>query len=277
VVAALFYNKALFKRLGLPKPETYDELKRVIARFRAEGIIPLAFGNDEPWIGGMLAGLIIQRIGGTHLLSEVNDGTVPWNHPDFIKAGRVIQELGALGAFPEKPNTIGYTTMVDMFSNGKAAMMVMGSWFIQNLIDADSMPEETFGVMPFPTFPGGKGEPAMWMGQTDMNLVISSRCRDKALALSFVRQFSQPDCQSDLVLKTGSIPVGKIAIERMDIQPVLASLIMQLETMKGMFLFPDIHLGPEVGPAYNHAIHSVVAGREPNLVFSTLEADVHSR
>jgi len=270
-VAVLFYNKAIFKQLGLEEPSTYRELKNVIKHLRKAGITPLAFGNNEPWVGGMLAGQIVQRLGGESLFIDVKNKTVPWTHPAFLKAGKIIQEMDNLGAFPEAPNTIGYQDTIEMFYSGKAGMMLMGSWFIQYLTSQHSMAEDTIGVMAFPRFDDGTGSTSVWMGQTDMNLAISATCTQKDLAVAFAKWVTSPPCQRDLMLTAGLIPVTNIPVNDKQIRPELLSLIKLQMDMTSLFLFPDISLGGLAGQAFNNSIRKILDGEDPQNVFQTLE------
>ena len=44
----LFYNKALFRKAGIAAPpKTYKELLAQCAKFKAKGILPLAYGDRD--------------------------------------------------------------------------------------------------------------------------------------------------------------------------------------------------------------------------------------
>lgn len=271
-VAALFYNKEIFNRLGLKPPKTYDELKHTIKTLRASGVLPMALGNKDPWVGGMLAGQIIQRLDHRPLLAEVKSGKRSWDDPSFIKAGGIIQELNRLEAFPKGFNAIDYQGTIELFAQGRAAMMLMGSWFFQNLFTTSPLPEGSIGVIPFPVFKQSPGSPDAWMGQTDMNLAISSRCREKDAAIQFLTFITSLPSQEKLFKHTGVLPVTRISMDNGQFRPEIVSLMQQLRTMKSMSLFPDIHLGGVEGQEFNEAIKAILEGRDPATVFKHMSA-----
>ncbi len=45
----VYYNKALFAEKGLTVPTTYAEFQALVETLKADGIIPVAFGNRDRW------------------------------------------------------------------------------------------------------------------------------------------------------------------------------------------------------------------------------------
>ena len=45
----VYYNRDLFKKLGLEVPKTYAEFKAVAEKVKEAGLIPIAFGNKDKW------------------------------------------------------------------------------------------------------------------------------------------------------------------------------------------------------------------------------------
>ena len=83
---ALFYNKALFKKAGVaPPPTTYNELLADCAKFKAKGIIPLAYGDrdgysTDNWVTYDYASYMAPGD-----ISKVNDGKLKYTDPKLVK------------------------------------------------------------------------------------------------------------------------------------------------------------------------------------------------
>lgn len=278
VTAVLFYNKDIFSRLGLEKPSTYVDLKKVIIKLRSAGITPIAFGNKDPWMGGMLAGQIAQRLGGKDLFTKIISNDVSWTHPVFIRSGEILQELVETGAFPEAPNTVGYTETVDMFYHGNAAMMLLGSWTLQHLVATNSLPENTIGVMNFPSFESGTGSMQTWMGQSDMNLGINIKTNNKKDAVAFLKWITSERYQRDMIHQAGLLPATKVLPDKSRyIRPELLSVIELQKEMEATYPFPDIELGGDIGQQFIDGIKKIFAGGDPKIIFTQLQENVGSK
>ncbi len=271
VVAVLFYNRQIFEQFSLAPPTTQNELMSAIEIFRSNQITPMAFGNKEPWVGGMLAGQLIQRLGGRHLLQDINAGRHPWTHAAVIKAADVIQQLVSLGAFPERPNMIDYQSTIDMFQDGQAAMMLMGSWYIQYFLERSDASTFQLGMAPFPALAGGVGSVDEWMGQTDMNLAISAQCKDKQTAFELVQWITSALYQKHLIMKAGLLPATNVQVDAASLPKETLALQQRLQDMRSLFIFPDIGLGGVAGQEFNLSIQKLFAGHKSIETFEQLQ------
>ncbi|WP_252891736.1 ABC transporter substrate-binding protein [Thermoclostridium stercorarium] len=186
-VVCLFYNKEIFDRLNLKVPETYSELKEVIRVLNENGIIPFALGNKAPWVGAMYSEIIANRIGGGEPFKKVYEGTGTWLDPSFIRAGEIMYELAQMNAFPEGFNALDNDPAQELFKEEKAAMLVMGSWAIQQLTNDESPVKDKVDVAKFPIIENGKGSINSWLGQPDQSFAISANCKDKKAAVEFLK------------------------------------------------------------------------------------------
>lgn len=270
--AGLFYNKDIFERYGLKPPATYDELKLVVAALTAEGVIPFAFGAKEPWTAALFSELVANRIGGSEPFDRIMDGEGSWEDPSFVSSGYAMQELAGMGAFPADFLELDYVEMTSLFKQGKAAMMVMGSWLIGSTLEADSRVRGKIGVVKFPAFPGGKGDIDTWLVQPDYNFAISASADDPAAAVQFLKMWSEPEIQARIVKETGKIPAARSDIGQADMPELTAELDRLMQDMKDMFIYYDVGLGNDLGESYNTTIQSILAGKKPEEAFAELQA-----
>ncbi|MEK0315690.1 ABC transporter substrate-binding protein [Cohnella sp. 56] len=149
-----FYNKKVFNDLGLQVPTTWDDFVKVLEQIKAAGIDPIMFGGKDQWPVNMI-------------LDELEAGIVRSQDKDFYLKMRteetkfdpawveVYQKLGVLGKFFIK-NAVGldYGQAPGLFAQGKAAIMIDGSWSLAQIEDAK--PEFEVGAFLLP----GSNDPA---------------------------------------------------------------------------------------------------------------------
>ncbi|MCI1209838.1 MAG: extracellular solute-binding protein [Treponema sp.] len=130
LVTGFWYNKALFKKYGIPEPvngTTYDELLSMVKKFRANGIVPVEQGAKDPYsVWGFLIG--IARYGYFNRIDAILAKTDSFTNPDFEKYFEKLYELGKNGAFPENTATMNYFQAKQDFIIGKGALFDSGMW-----------------------------------------------------------------------------------------------------------------------------------------------------
>jgi raffinose/stachyose/melibiose transport system substrate-binding protein len=122
----LFINSNLFEKYDVKVPENYDELVKAIKTFKKNKIIPIAY-NSKPE-GSYLYQNIAMSLGGKEIENPIKNGKVC---DSYIQAMYIMRDLFKMGAFPPANDcfTMDSNTRDDLFLNGKAAMIVQGSWF----------------------------------------------------------------------------------------------------------------------------------------------------
>jgi ABC-type glycerol-3-phosphate transport system substrate-binding protein len=151
----VYYNRKIFKDLGLSVPKTQADLADVIAKLTAAKIVPFATHMVDTW-----------SIGNVTMQFAVNDvfkKNATWG--DDFRAGKVSFATDPDYKACYEYNKLIYdnTWMDETFSleqtacdarmvSGEAAMKVSGSWSIQNFLDID--PNFDFGIFPFPNQTG---------------------------------------------------------------------------------------------------------------------------
>ncbi len=127
-----FYNKKLFKKAGIAKvPTDWSQLYADAKLLKAKGIQPLVYGNGGqaistefyPWYD--MSYLMI----GAHSLANwkgLYDGSIPWTSSSNVaqlKRWATLQKDGYTNA-----DVLTNTANIQQFEQGKAAMLVDGTW-----------------------------------------------------------------------------------------------------------------------------------------------------
>ena len=153
--ADIFYNKTIFKELGLEVPKTIDELETVCETLKANGYIPFSLANASKWTGSMYYMYLVARHSGNAefdaAYTQENGGT--FTSPAFIWAAEKIQDWVKKGYFPEGVNSLTADDNQDraLLYDGSAAMMLHGAWQVSGIkADSEEWYNENLGVFRFP-------------------------------------------------------------------------------------------------------------------------------
>lgn len=89
--------------------------------------------------------------------------------------------------------------------SGQAAMMVMSNSFVNNWRQESPDFEKKVGVIPFPTVPGGKGDPSDVNAVTAPVWSVSSKTKYPDLAVDLVKELTSTETAQEYANKTGSV------------------------------------------------------------------------
>lgn len=210
VAAMIFYNKDLFDKNGWTVPKTISELETLADKMLAKGIKPFALANKTKWTGSMYYMYLVDRIGGREVFdnaaNRVNGGS--FANETFIKAGKKIVEWVDKGYFNEGFNGLDEDTGQSrtLMYTEKAAMQLIGSWFLSTVNGENPDFIKKIDAFPFPVFEGGKGDPKSVVGTIGDNFYsVSKTSKDPEAAFKLITYFLDEQGVKDK-LKSGSIP-----------------------------------------------------------------------
>ncbi len=204
----VFYNKAIFAKYHLSPPATWNQFLTVANTLKSHGVTPMYLGLGA--VGPVYLQFIYYETiisdwyphaPGGNLARDLENGTVKWTSPYFTQAmnreKQVAQYL--------EPNYTGvnWQSMPGAFANGKAAMLVDGSWDMALVHQAN--PSTQVGFFPLPA----SNNPADNQSEYGDNLTISvlNKAPNKAAAMKWMAFFSQPGIYQQYADMTGVSPV----------------------------------------------------------------------
>lgn len=162
----IYYNKDVFEANGWSYPTNAAELEEICKKCQAAGIVPMSFGNSN-YQGAVdwLYSTFLSCYAGPDTIKAALKGEKKWDDPLIKGAIQMMVDYWQKGYLGEKMSqAISNDDMVAMFADGKAAMMIDGTWATQTLLntypncnwDIDVMPELREGVgRVFPLATGG--------------------------------------------------------------------------------------------------------------------------
>jgi len=252
----LYYNKAIFNRLGLKVPTTSSELIAVADKLLANKIIPFALGNKSQWPGAQHFVLLSMRIGGADIFQRAIDKKTSFKDPAFIKAGEMLQDMVKRGYFPVGVNGINYDTGGSrmMFYTEQCAMILQTSGFMSACKSENpDFYNNKLGIALYPAIDGGIGKATdILSGENAFSVSASSK--HKAMAAKLVGFLSTDEqFQKDLVAggTLGAMP----GIPTDD--PILKAAMDQLKNATYLQNFVDQTLSPELASVHKSTVQAL--------------------
>ncbi|MGH7995325.1 MAG: extracellular solute-binding protein [Opitutaceae bacterium] len=183
----IFYNRALFRAHGWTVPRTWKDFFTLCGRIRAAGLAPVSL----PGLSWLYANAFFRaayfNLAGPKGWDALN-ALVPGTRTDsrFVRAAAVEQRVTTRCAQRGWEGE-DHTGAELAFLQGRAAMTVSGSWFVNEM--AGKLPADfELGAMNFPVFPDGVADPGAIQVSTDSFFVFrTGHPGRERLTLEFLR------------------------------------------------------------------------------------------
>ena len=199
----VFYNKKIFAQYHLSPPTTYTQFLTVLKTLKSHGVTPmwLGLGAVGPvylqFLYYNLIDSVWQPTVSGNLATDLENGSVKWTSPAFTQA---MTEEKALAQYLE-PGYQGeaWQGMPGAFADGKAAMLLDGSWDLASVQAANKSTQ--VGFFPLPgsnTAADNKSEL-----QNDLTFSVLNGSPHKALAMKWLAFFSKSNIYKQYVDTTG--------------------------------------------------------------------------
>lgn len=186
----LFYNKALFDQYELEEPTSWENILKANEVFAANDIVTLSMSLSMPYI--TTENFLMGAAGKENHRNYFDDS--------WAIAIDCIAELYQKGGLPKDTFTISEDDVRLLFSEGKAAMMINGSWCTESLQDNPDM-----RIISMPTLPGGTGGEncaiAGFSSGWHMTKAASERSGE---TLKFLKYLTSPETMAKFIAYGGS-------------------------------------------------------------------------
>lgn len=211
--APVYYNKQIYKDLGLEVPKTLAELEENCDKIKEAGITPFALANSSQWPGALTFIWLSLRYGGKeeflNAYNRENGGT--FEDESFIKAGHKIQEWVEKGYYPDGYNAMNFDTGASrmLFYGGSAAHIIQTNGMFANCTsEAPDFYENNLGIFNFPVAEDGKGNEKEILGGGN-GWSITSACEHPEEAFALIRYLSDKEFSQDNVDNAGVVTGAK--------------------------------------------------------------------
>jgi raffinose/stachyose/melibiose transport system substrate-binding protein len=250
---ALFYNKALFRKAGVARPpRTYAELLADCVKFKAKGIIPLAYGDrdgysTDNWVTYDYASYMAPGD-----IAKVNSGKMKYADPKLVKPLAQLVKFKQRGCVNADASTHENNDANSYFTSRKAAMVQMFPFVIKAFEQALG---KDLGVARLP-------QPGRSAANSFHNWVIPKNANNKSGAWEFIKLAVDNRGASELATKVGALPTNKAASAQ--IKDPLTKLFLQTAAKPQVPLLDSI-VPLKVALLYYQQLQAAFAGKTTPL------------
>ncbi|HTR93688.1 MAG TPA: extracellular solute-binding protein [Trebonia sp.] len=258
-----YYSKDLFKQAGITStPTTIPELEADVAKLKAIGVAPIAVGAKDAWPAAHWYYNFALR---ECSQATMNTAATSLKFTDtcWTKAGNDLEAFLKVNPFQTGFLTtaaqVGAGSSAGLIANHKAGMELMGAWDPGTIasLTPNQKPLPDLGWFPFPSVPGGAGDPSAMMGGIDGYSVSPNAPKEAFEFLEFLLTTPEQKAYSTAFI---TLPVNKAA-QSVVTDSVSVSALQALNKAGYTMQFLDTQYGQNVGNALNAAVVNLMAGK----------------
>jgi len=206
-----FVNVSLFEKYNLELPTDWESLATAVKTFNENGVTPFALALGH--IPHFFIEHMFLSAGGVEALQE-RPGEGDEVPESWIKGLGILKELYEMGAFPKDTNSTTEEAVKLQFNEGKAAMLVSGTWHPGSIPVEDAtgqlVTQDQVIVMPFPSYPGSTGTPGI-VGGWNGGFYISKAAWDDPDKRDYVVKLVQAHTSSEAISKYTGKDTGGVS------------------------------------------------------------------
>lgn len=275
----LWANTEILSASGVAIPKTWDELKAATQKLAGGKFAPFMLPAKDAWLRNVVFLQIANNVA-PGLAYKAEDGSDAWTNPKLVEAfdywGKLftegIAQKGAIGldAYPSAAN---------QFEAGNAAMIPLGSWWIQQSDPSRSgipaLSQGMSGYQPFlfPTIPGGAAT-SQYVGGIDVALGIAKDSKNPDLACKVVTDWIAGAGAQVLINTFNDLP----AVKGIDPEKFTSDRQQQIWNTMTQDWMPNVEFSrylesPAVDTALSDALAGVATGDlSPEQAAATVQA-----
>ncbi|MCG8510573.1 MAG: ABC transporter substrate-binding protein [Rhodospirillales bacterium] len=252
-------NKAIFDKVGVEAPTTWDEFVAAADKIKAAGITPIAWGG-QAWQEATVVDALINSTGGTDFYKKA----IVEMDQDALKSDTMVEVFKRLRKLndyvdPNYPNR-DWNLATAMVINGEAAMQMMGDWAKGEFINAKKVPNEDFLCF---RFPGTQGSVTF---NSDAFAMFKVGDDAKGNQMALASAIMSPEFQEAFNIVKGSAP-ARIDVSGANFDACGQKAIKQLaEAAKA-----DKMMG---SMAHGHGVPEAVKGAMYDVITSFFSSDM---
>lgn len=243
----MIYNKKVFEDNNITIPNTWEEFLKVCEKLKNAGIIPVAIGNQYPWVVcHYLTTLNVKLVPEEILQANYSLENPNFTDPGYVQAFNMVLDLYNKGYTNSDINSCTYEMSEALVIEGKAAMCYdetqILSKYEENLGD-------NWGYFHFPEIENAKGERNYITGGPDVFMVNSStEYPDESV--KFLKYLTSKEVQAKICKDIAFLPVVKGAADESNSLPETLEIINNNSEAPGIAEWLDCAMNQTVANEY---------------------------
>jgi ABC-type glycerol-3-phosphate transport system substrate-binding protein len=202
----LFYNKALFRKAGVAgPPKTYAQLLADCKKFKAAGIIPLAYGDRDGYSTDNWVTYDYSSYMAPGDIAKIDAKKMKYADPKLVKPLQALVKFKQQGCVNADASTHENNDANTYFTSGKAAMVQMFPFVIKAF-------EQALGKkLGLTSLPQSGPHPGRTAANSFHNWVIPKNAKNKTGAWEFIKMAVDNTGASNLATLVGALPTNLAA------------------------------------------------------------------
>lgn len=264
-IVGVFYNK---DKVSSP-PETLADFEKSLDEAKAEGDVPIQFGNLDKWPGIHEYETVYARMGDKQAIRDfvfAREGA-SFDQQPFQDTAAKLQEWADKGYFTKDFNGTGYDPAWGRFAKGDGRYTIGGTWLVADL------QEQMGDKVGFMLLPGEEaGAEPVALGGESLPWAITSKSEHPDVAAAYL-DFITNENASKVLARTGNLPAipgGEDAIPE-GLPSDVYEVWNQLNEADGLIPYLD-YTTPTAGDDFAGAIQEMLAGKlQPAKFTATIQ------
>lgn len=263
------YNTEIFNKLGLKKPNTWDEFMTVLETLKQNGITPIGFGNIYPWaachyITGLNQKFVPQEV----RVKDYNPKTGEFTDPGYIKALEYFKSLNDKGYFIEGVNSTEHNMSNQMFYGEQVAIIYVE---LEEFVEVEENLPGKWDFFKMPDIPEGKGNQNFLTGAPD-GFLVSAKTKHPEEAVKFLKYLTNKANADKLVQQLGwpSPIIG--AVNEGNSPDYLVRGMKAIEEAEGMAIWLDTDIHIKISDVYLPNLQELLNGtKTPEQIMAEVQ------
>jgi multiple sugar transport system substrate-binding protein len=202
----VLYRKSLFEEKGYTIPTTIDEFKALGDQMKADGLVPLAFGDQDGWPAMGTFDILNMRLNGYAYHIGLMEGTEKWNDPKTKAVFEYWRDL--LPYFQEgAPGRTWQDAAKAALVDKVAGMYFLGTFAVEQAGEFGT----DVGFFPFPLL-GTEFDSENAIDAPIDGFMLSANPKNPEAAKAFLKCVATPEAQVAYVTSPG---IGSVAVSPM--------------------------------------------------------------
>jgi len=249
---SIFYNKRLFRDLGIAEPETWDDFFAACDKLRASGVAPVALPGVYLRYGDAFLRAAYYDLAGSSGWRAFNN-MEPGSREDsrFVQAAGVLSRL-ADGKLLAGWQGLSHTGAQLALLEGRAAMIVSGSWFVNEM--KGRIPGDfELGTMNFPGWSRSSGKTAIQTSSEYFFVFENGDPERIRLTIDFLRFLTSRENAAAFARQVDS-PVAVRGVPETVYSPLMRDTVRMINGAREAFSAPpNMLLAPGLAQAMTDA------------------------
>ena len=263
-VNSFYANKKVFEENGIKIPTNYPEFLSAVKAFNEKGVLPYAlFGKEKQWCLHLYDIMATRKAHDG--IAALDDNTARASDDAYLDAAKKLIELVNAGMLSKDVFNTTYDQAEALFTSGKAAMFMTGTWALKGL---EEQMGDNIEVMYYPLADAGSEEKVKWNmsgGYSQGGFSVPDYSKNKEVAAKYAVLLSRKLNDAFVQLEGGSSIYKDSPKAEVTLGPVMQQYINDTANFKTMSKF-DWNLT-------NQELKTVMEDKSQELLTGSISAE----